>query len=312
MSAPPKLPAYQPHPASPAGRARQGGVQGPKPSWLKIKIQTGPTFNKVKRLVRELNLHTICAEGHCPNIYECWSQGTATFMILGDVCTRRCGFCAVATGLPPAPPDPEEPRRLALGVKSLGLKHVVITSVDRDDLPDGGAEQFRRTILALHDELPEVAVEVLTPDFKPDPQHALDLVLSARPQIFSHNIETVPELYRVARPGSHFAHSLELLRAASRRRTEFGGQTKTAMMLGLGETADQIDRTIAQIADAGVDLLALGQYLRPSTEQLAVDRYVHPDEFAHWRAEGLRRGLRHVEAGPLVRSSYHAQEQLRG
>lgn len=305
-----ELPTYNPHPLSPAGRARAGGVAGPKPAWLKIKIQTGPVFNKVRKLVKELELHTICEEGHCPNVYECWSQGTATFMILGDVCTRRCGFCAVSTGLPPAPPDPGEPQRLARGIAALGLEHVVVTSVDRDDLPDGGAEHFRQCITAIHEHLPRCSVEVLTPDFKADPDHALDLVLSAKPQIFSHNIETVPELYRTARPGSRFKNSLELLRRASQRRHEFGGLTKTAMMLGLGETEPQIAATIDRIAAAGVQILALGQYLRPSVEQLAVARYVHPDEFASWRAYGLAAGLHHVEAGPLVRSSLHAKEQV--
>lgn len=308
MSTPTKLPAYSPHPGSPAGRARQGGVSGPKPSWLKIRIQTGPTYNKVRRLVQDLKLNTLCAEGHCPNVYACWSQGTATFMVLGDVCTRRFGFCAVQTGMPPAAPDPLEPQRLAEGVRLLGLKHIVITSVDRDDLPDGGAAHFAQCILAVHRELPECAVEVLTPDFKSDPQHALDIVLAARPQIFSHNIETVAEMYRVARPGSRFEHSLDLLRRASQRRAEFGGHTKTAMMLGLGETDDQIRRTMAMLCEAGVDVLAMGQYLRPSPEHLAVDRYAHPDEFARWREEGLAMGFRHVEAGPLVRSSYHAQD----
>jgi lipoic acid synthetase len=302
-----RLPTYRPSPGSPAGRARQGGVDGPKPSWLKIRLQTGPTYNRVRRLLREHRLHTICEEGRCPNVYECWSAGTATFMILGEVCTRRCGFCAVETGLPPAPPDPNEPAALAQAVKTLALRHVVVTSVDRDDLPDGGADHFRRVIEAVHDEVPDCAVEVLTPDFKQDPAGALDLVLSARPEVFSHNIETVPDLYRVARPGSRFDHSLELLRRASARKDEFGGRTKTAMMVGLGETDEQVLRTMEQIATAGVDVLALGQYLRPSRDQLPVRRYVTPAAFERFRRAGLEMGLRHVEAGPLVRSSYHAE-----
>ncbi len=305
-----KLPSYDPRPESPAGRARQGGVTGPKPSWLKIRVQTGPTFNKVRGLMRSMKLNTVCEEARCPNMYECWCAGTATFMILGDVCTRRCGFCAVKTGLPPAAPDPEEPQRLARSVAKLGLRHVVVTSVDRDDLPDGGAAHFAATIEAIHAEAPECDVEVLTPDFKQGVDEALDLVLGARPTIFSHNIETVPELYRTARPGSRFEHSLGVLARASARKAEFGGHTKTAMMLGLGENAEQIESTMRRIHDAGVDVLALGQYLRPSEDQLAVDRYVTPEEFDRWREVGLEIGFRHVESGPLVRSSYHAQDHV--
>ncbi len=305
---PGKLPVYTPHPESPAGRARAGGVTGPKPKWLRIKIRTGPEYNRLRRLARENSLATICEEGRCPNIYECWSMGTATFMILGDVCTRRCGFCNVKTGLPPAPPDPDEPRRLAGAIETLGLKHAVITSVDRDDLPDGGAAHFAAVIEAVRERVTGCDVEVLTPDFKQDASRALDLVLGARPAIFSHNIETVPELYRAIRPGSRFEHSLDLLRRASERKGEFGGHTKTAMMLGIGETDDQIDRTLARIRDAGVDVIALGQYLRPTKDHVAVDRYVTPDEFARWRERGDALGFRHVEAGPLVRSSYHAQD----
>jgi lipoic acid synthetase len=304
------LPAYRPSPDSPAGRAREGGVTGPKPEWLKIRVQTGPTYNRVRNMMHELGLNTVCEEARCPNIYECWSQGTATFMILGEVCTRRCGFCAVTTGRPPAPPDPREPLRLAGAVARLGLKHVVITSVDRDDLADGGAEHFARTIEAVHEKIPSCAVEVLTPDFKQQPQRSLDRILAAKPLIFSHNVETVPEMYRVARPGSRFEHSLDLLARASARREEFGGHTKTAMMLGLGETEDQIDRTMELLVGAGVDVLALGQYLRPTPDHLPVRRYVEPAEFAHWRERGLELGFRHVEAGPLVRSSYHAQDHV--
>lgn len=304
------LQPYSPNPASPAGRARGvPGVRGPKPDWLRISLRTGPEYNRVRELVRGKGLHTVCEEARCPNIYECWTAGTATFMVLGDVCTRRCGFCAVTTGLPPAPPDPEEPARLAEAIAGLGLSHVVITSVDRDDLPDGGADHFRRVIESIHARVPGCAVEVLTPDFKQDPARALDLVLGARPEVFSHNVETVPELYRVARPGSRFAHSLELLRRASARKAEFGGRTKTAMMLGLGETGEQVERTMAEVAQAGVDVLALGQYLRPSPEHLPVARYVAPEEFARLAEHGRALGFRHVEAGPLVRSSYHARDQ---
>lgn len=306
--APTRLPDYRPSPHSPAGKARTGGVTGPKPSWLKVRLQTGPEYNRVRRLVGEHRLNTVCEEARCPNVYECWSAGTATFMVLGDVCTRRCGFCAVKTGLPPAPPDPAEPRELASAIATLALKHVVITSVDRDDLEDGGAAHFRECILAIKERTPECDVEVLTPDFKQQPERALDLVLSARPDVFSHNIETVPELYRVARPGSRFEHSLALLESASRRKPEFGGRTKTALMVGLGETDEQVLATMTRIVEAGVDVLAMGQYLQPTHDQLPVQRYVSPAEFARFRDAGLRMGFRHVEAGPLVRSSYHAQD----
>ncbi len=285
---------------------------GPKPSWLKIKLATGRTYNKVRKLAEGLDLHTICTEGHCPNIYECWSQGTATFMILGDVCTRRCGFCNVKTGLPSAPPDEDEARRVAEAVAHLGLKHAVITSVDRDDLSDGGASVFASTVEAIRIAAPNCAVEVLTPDFKQDQDRALNVVLEARPEIFSHNIETVPSLYRTARPGSRFETSVGLLRAASSRKSEFEGHTKTAMMLGLGEKAAEIEETMQRVVDAGVDVLTLGQYLRPTPSHLPVARYVEPEEFERWRCRGLEMGFGHVESGPLVRSSYHAQEHRPG
>lgn len=296
-----------PPPGAPSGKACTGAVSGPKPSWLKIRLETGPTWNRVRNLIQERQLHTVCQEARCPNLNECWSAGTATFMVLGDICTRACGFCAVATGRPSAAPDPLEPERLAQVVAELKLGHVVITSVDRDDLPDGGSEHFRLVIEAIHSGAPGCRVEVLTPDFKQDPERALDLVLSARPEVFSHNIETVPELYRIARPGSRFEHSLELLRRASEKKAEFGGRTKTALMVGLGETDEQLDLTLAAIAAVGVDALALGQYLRPTLDQLPVQRYVTPAEFERWRQRGLALGFQHVEAGPLVRSSYHAE-----
>lgn len=296
-------------PVSPARRAREGGLEGAKPPWLKIRLRTGPVYNRVRRMTEELSLNTVCEEARCPNIFECWGEhGTATFMVLGEVCTRRCGFCAVTTGLPPKPPDPDEPRRVAEAVAQMGLRHAVITSVDRDDLPDGGAAHFAAVIRAIRARTPECAVEVLTPDFKQDPERALDRVLEACPTVFSHNIETVPELYRVARPGSRFEHSLELLRRASARRQEFGGRTKTALMLGLGETDEQVLATMERIREAGVEVLALGQYLRPTPEHLPVRRFVSPEQFASLRGQGLALGFGHVEAGPLVRSSYHAHE----
>lgn len=293
-------PTHSPHSESPAG------VAGPKPSWLKVRLRTGPVYNRVRGLVAQHRLHTVCEEARCPNVFECWSKGTATFMILGDTCTRRCGFCAVATGKPSAPPDPGEPRRVGQAVADLGLKHAVITSVDRDDLADGGARHFREVILAIRAAAPACAIEVLTPDFKQNPALALDLILAARPAVFSHNLETVPELYRVARPGSRFEHSLELLGQAARRREEFKGRTKTSLMLGLGETEEQLDRALQRIAAAGIEILALGQYLQPTPAQLPVARFVTPEEFLRWKERGLQLGLRHVESGPLVRSSYHA------
>lgn len=300
--------SYAPSPDSPAGRARREPDAGRKPPWLRIRLETGPTYNRVRRLVARHRLHTVCEEARCPNVYECWSAGTATFMVLGDVCTRRCGFCAVKTGLPPLPPDAGEPDSLAEAVASLRLDHVVITSVDRDDLPDGGARHFRLVVEAIHRRVPGCAVEVLTPDFKQSPERALDEVLAARPEVFSHNIETVPELYRVARPGSRFEHSLALLEQASARKDEFGGTTKTALMVGLGEADDQLLATFERIAAAGVDVLAFGQYLRPTPRHLPVRRFVSPAEFARLAECARAMGFRHVEAGPLVRSSYHARE----
>ncbi len=296
-------------PVRPAG-GETPARRGPKPKWLRVPLTTGPVYNRVRGLLRRLELHTVCEEARCPNVHECWSAGTATVMILGDTCTRACRFCAVKTGRP-APPDPDEPRRVAEAVAELGLRHVVVTSVDRDDLPDGGADHFRQVIEAIHGRVPGCAVEVLTPDFRQDPRRALDLVLSARPEVFSHNVETVPELYRRVRPGSDFEESLDLLRRAADRRDEFGGYVKTAMMLGLGETDEQVAATIRRIAEAGVEVLALGQYLQPTPRQAPVARYVPPEEFARWREFGLAAGLRYVEAGPLVRSSYHAERQGR-
>jgi lipoic acid synthetase len=263
--------------------------------------------------VENLNLHTVCQEAHCPNIYECWGEhGTATFMILGDVCTRRCGFCAVTSGRPQAGVDPLEPEHLAEAVEAMGLRHSVITSVDRDDLPDGGARHFARVIEAVHRRNPECAVEVLTPDFRGVPE-ALDVVLGAAPEVFSHNMETVPRLYRLARPGSRYDRSLGLLAEASRRREagDYAGRVKTSIMLGIGETPDEILATVRDIRGAGVEILTIGQYLQPTPKHLPVDRWVHPDEFAHYREAALALGFAHCESGPLVRSSYHAHEHVR-
>ncbi|HMC81827.1 MAG TPA: lipoyl synthase [Candidatus Polarisedimenticolia bacterium] len=280
--------------------------RGPKPPWLKIRIQTGDAYKAVRRTVETLSLHTVCQEARCPNIFECWGEQTATFMILGDVCTRRCGFCAVMTGTP-RPVDPEEPRHLAEAVDRMELAHAVITSVDRDDLPDGGAAHFAAVIRAVKARRPGCAVEVLTPDFRGAPD-ALAILLEARPDVFAHNIETVPRLYRTVRPGSSYEHSLGLLAAARR---EGSPLTKSGLMLGLGERRDEVFDVLCDLREAGVGIVTIGQYLQPSAGHLPVFRYVPPDEFDGIRREALPLGFRHVEAGPLVRSSYHASRHLR-
>jgi lipoic acid synthetase len=288
--------------------ARQG-----RPEWLRIRLSTPSGYHQVRNLVERLNLHTVCQEARCPNIYECWGEhGTATFMILGDVCTRRCGFCAVTSGRPQAGVDPLEPEHLAEAVGAMGLRHAVITSVDRDDLPDGGARHWARVVEAVHARNPGCAVEVLTPDFRGVPD-ALDVVLAAAPEVFSHNMETVPRLYRQARPGSRYDRSLALLAEASRRREagEYGGRVKTGIMVGLGEAPDEVYATLADIRAAGVEILTIGQYLQPTPKHLPVDRWVHPDEFAEYRRHALALGFDHCESGPLVRSSYHAHEHVK-
>ncbi len=282
-----------------------------RPEWLRIRLATPSQYHKVKELVDRLNLHTVCQEARCPNIYECWGEhGTETFMILGDVCTRRCGFCAVTSGRPARGVDREEPEHVAEAVATMGLRHAVITSVDRDDLADGGANHFAAVIRAIHRRSPGIAVEVLTPDFRGVPD-ALDLVLAARPEVFSHNMETVPRLYRKARPGSRYDRSLGLLaQAAESKATTYRGTIKTGIMLGLGETQEEIHTTLTDIFTAGVEVLTLGQYLQPTAKHLPVDRWVTPQEFADHRAFALSLGFRHCESGPLVRSSYHAHEHL--
>ena len=284
----------------------------PRPEWLRVRLSTSGRYHEVKGLVEELDLNTVCQEARCPNIYECWGEhGTATFIILGDICTRRCGFCAVTSGRPAPGVDAREPENVARAVAGMGLEHAVITSVDRDDLADGGADHFAAVIRAVHQRVPQTAVEVLTPDFRGVPD-ALEVVLAARPQVFSHNMETVPRLYRQARPGSSYERSLELLAAAARdkRGGAYEGRLKTGIMVGLGETAEEVEETIIDIGDTGVEILTIGQYLQPTTQHLAVDRWVHPEEFAAYRDLALAVGLDHCEAGPLVRSSYHAHSHL--
>jgi lipoic acid synthetase len=294
--------------AAPATTSRRTG----RPEWLRIRLNTPATYHQVRNLVAKLNLHTVCQEARCPNIYECWGEhGTATFMILGDVCTRRCGFCAVTSGRPQPGVDALEPEHVAAAVLAMGLRHAVITSVDRDDLSDGGARHFAVVIELVHRRNPGTAVEVLTPDFRGVPE-ALDVVLGAAPEVFSHNLETVPRMYRRARPGSRYERSLGLLAEAARRRDagRYAGRVKTGIMVGIGERAEEIHTMLAEIRGAGVEILTIGQYLQPTPRHLPVERWVHPDEFAAYREEALALGFAHCESGPLVRSSYHAHEHV--
>ncbi len=283
-----------------------------RPAWLRIRLSTPEKYHDVRKLVDDLNLNTVCQEARCPNIYECWGEhGTATFMILGDICTRSCGFCSVTTGRPNPGVDPDEPGNVAQAVRSMGLRHAVITSVDRDDLSDGGAGHFAEVIQAIRAGDSGTAVEVLTPDFRGVPD-ALDIVLAARPEVFSHNIETVPRMYRRARPGSDYDRSLEILAEAGRRRNrgDYLGRVKTGIMVGIGEAPDEVMQTLSDIRAAGVEILTIGQYMQPTAGHLPVDRWVHPDEFASYRARALGLGFLHCESGPLVRSSYHAHEHV--
>ena len=277
----------------------------PKPDWLRVRFPAGESFERLRGIMRDQSLHTVCEEARCPNIGECWSRGTATFMILGDTCTRSCGFCAVKTGRPEFL-DLAEPRRVALAIQSLSLKHAVITSVNRDELEDGGAAIFAETIRWTHRLCPETTIEVLIPDFKGN-WDALAAVLDARPEILNHNTETVPRLYRVVRPQAVYERSLELLRRA--KEIDPAALTKSGVMVGLGETREELLVVFGDLAAQGVDILTVGQYLRPTPQHLPIDRYWHPDEFADLKERALGMGFRHVESGPLVRSSYHAEEQ---
>ncbi|HMS59030.1 MAG TPA: lipoyl synthase [Tepidiformaceae bacterium] len=276
-----------------------------RPPWLKVRFPAGPNYARLQELMRGEQLHTVCEEARCPNIGECWSRGTATFMILGDTCTRSCGFCAVKTGRPGAV-DLGEPRRVALAIQRMGLKHAVITSVNRDELPDGGAGIFAETIRWSRRLNPGTTFEVLIPDFKGE-RAPLETVLAAQPEILNHNTETVPRLYATVRPQARYERTLELLRVA--KAIDPGALTKTGIMVGLGETNAEVLDTVRDIAAQGVDILTVGQYLRPAAQYLPVVRYWHPDEFDELKAAALAMGFRHVESGPLVRSSYHAEEQ---
>jgi lipoyl synthase len=278
----------------------------PRPDWLRVKFFGGERYQDLKRIMRTLDLHTVCESARCPNMGECWEHGTATFMILGDICTRACGFCAVPSGKPAGPPDEEEPYRVAEAVARMGLRYAVVTSVNRDDQPDGGAQIFARTIQEIRRRVPGCKVEVLIPDFRGN-WDALNLVLATRPDVLNHNTETVPRLYRQVRKGALYERSLELLRRSKEAHPEV--PTKTGLMLGLGEEKEEVLSTLQDLASQGTDILTLGQYLQPTREHLPIVRYVHPDEFAEFKVRGEAMGFKHVEAGPLVRSSYHAFEQ---
>jgi len=278
----------------------------PKPPWLKVRFPAGERYQRIKALLRQHQLHTVCEEAHCPNIGECFNAGTATFMILGDVCTRSCRFCAVRSGRPEQEPDRLEPYRLAKAVRTLGLDYVVITSVTRDDWPDGGAAIFAECIRSIRRDNPRCRVEVLIPDFMGN-WHALATVVQAGPYVLNHNIETVPRLYRRVRPRAYYERSLELLRRAKELAPSL--LTKSGLMVGLGETHEEVFTVMADLRSAGVDLITIGQYLRPTWKQLPVRRYYRPEEFVPFVEKGRELGFQHVEAGPLVRSSYHAHQQ---
>jgi lipoic acid synthetase len=277
-----------------------------KPNWLKVKAPGGRNFVDVRQMMRELRLNTVCEEAHCPNIGECWEHRAATFMILGDVCTRNCAYCAVAHGTP-QPYDPEEPVRLAEAVTRMGLRHIVITSVDRDDLPNGGAEAFAGCVTEIKARMPDTSVELLIPDFKGS-DAALEIVVEAKPDILNHNLETIKRLYRIARPGGRYDRALRLLSRV--KDMDPGMVTKSGLMCGLGEEWDELLTAMRDLRSQHVDILTLGQYLRPSDGHLPVARFYTPAEFAELREIGLAMGYRHVESGPLVRSSYHAWEQV--
>jgi len=275
-----------------------------RPEWLKVRAPGGEEFTKIKQMMRSKSLHTVCEEARCPNISECWSSGTATFMIHGDTCTRSCGFCAVKTGRP-LPVDYDEPRRVAEAIQQMNLVHAVITSVNRDELPDGGSTIWATTIRETKRLSPNTSVEVLVPDFKGKLEN-LHRIIEEKPDILNHNTETVPRLYRRVRPQGKYHWTLEVLKESKR----LGMRTKTGIMLGLGETKDEVLEVMHDLVGVGCDILTLGQYLQPTKNHLPVDRFVHPDEFADYKKIGLEIGFNYVESGPLVRSSYHAERHV--
>lgn len=280
----------------------------PKPPWLRRRLPTGPDYEKLQGMLQKNRLHTVCQEAQCPNIWECFSNHTATFLILGERCTRNCRFCAVAT-TPLAPPDPEEPQRVAQAVEKLGLRYVVVTSVTRDDLDDGGAGHFARTIAEIRHRVPGTLIEVLIPDFQGD-YGALKTVLEAKPNVLNHNIETVPRLYPTVRPQAIYERSVQLIRRVNEYKP--GTPAKSGLMLGLGETPDEVRGVLEDLLAAGCRMLTLGQYLQPSVDHLPVERYIPPQEFKQWQETAGKMGFSEVASGPFVRSSYHARELFSG
>ncbi len=279
-----------------------------RPDWLKVRLQDQGTVDEVTGMMRELRLTTVCEEARCPNLFECWADKTATFMLMGEICTRHCGFCSVGKGKPGAL-DPNEPENVAEAAARLGLDHVVITSVDRDDLPDFGAGHFARTIEAVRRRNPSCKIEVLVPDFAGDPE-ALEVVFEARPEVFNHNVETVPRLYRRARYGSDLERSLDVLRRAGEARPDRIQRTKSGLMVGLGESMDEVVELLGMLRFVDVDVVTIGQYLQPTRGQLPIEKYYTPEEFAELRSKALSMGFAHVESGPFVRSSYHAKKHV--
>jgi lipoyl synthase len=275
-----------------------------RPEWLKVRVPGGEQYATIKNLIGQQRLHTVCEEARCPNMGECWSAGTATFMILGDTCTRSCGFCAVKTGRPGIL-DWDEPRRVADAVKTMGLRHAVITSVNRDERKDGGAPIFAETIRLIRENVPGCTIEVLIPDFKGS-EEALNIVLDANPDVLNHNIETVPRIYRMVRPQAKYGQSLELLDRAKKR----GFLTKSGIMVGIGEKPEEVLEVMHDLRNVECEILTIGQYLQPTKNHLPIERFVHPEEFTMYRVEGKKMGFRHVESGPLVRSSYHAEKHV--
>ena len=276
-----------------------------KPHWLKVKLPSGDNFKELRQIVETHNLHTICSSGRCPNMGECWGERTATFMILGNICTRSCGFCNVATGKP-LPADLAEPEKVAKSIQLMGVKHAVITSVDRDDLPDGGAELWAATIRKIRDYNPDITMETLIPDFQ-GKQHLLDIIIKEAPEVVSHNLETVRRLTKQVRKQAKYDRSLAVLKYL---KDQGINRTKSGIMLGLGETKEEVIETMKDLRQAGVDVMTIGQYLQPSPKHLPVERYPHPDEYKQYEKIGLDMGFRFVESGPLVRSSYHAHKHI--
>lgn len=286
-------------------KAPEARRRGERPEWLRVKLPYGEAFRTIQQTLEEYNLHTVCSSARCPNMGECWTAGTATFMILGNVCTRSCSFCAVHTGRPENKDlDWDEPRRVAEAARLMGLQHVVVTSINRDDREDGGAPIFAETIRLIHAQ--DQTIEVLIPDMR-GVRSALETVFDARPEVLNHNVETVPRLYRRVRPQANYQRSLDVLKLA---KEEYGLRTKSGIMVGLGETEEEVIQTMADFHAHGVDVMTIGQYLQPTRMHLPVERYVHPDEFARYKEIGEGLGLPHVESGPLVRSSYHAERHV--